>query len=224
MQQLFKQYLNVDYTYTPFIHEFTKELDVNETLILSNLLNKLYNFNKNLGVNNKNGSEYHFYYNQKDIYTNEICNISRATFQRTLKKLQDKKLINYFIDKKEGNTNYDTTYYFINTKRIRESIIKDNTFIADEKKVPKNGLKSLRGKLNTNINESDRKTCLNRHDKENKLSEDIKMLNQLQFQFNNNEISESEFNSKFQPKKKQIQEKYNIKITKDKIEKVWKIV
>lgn len=224
MQQLFKEYLNASYTYTPFIHEFTKELDINETLILSNLLNKLYNFNKNLEVNNKNGNEYYFYYNQKDIYTNEICNISRATFQRTLKKLQEKKLINYFVDKKEGNINYDTTYYFINIKRIRENIIKDNTFIADEKKVSKNSLKSSKDKLKNNIDESDRKTCLNKHDKESKLNDDINMLNQLQIQLNNNEISESEFNSKFQPKKKQIQEKYNRKIIKNKIEKVWKIV
>ena len=224
MQQLFKEYLNASYTYTQFIHEFTKELDINETLILSNLLNKLYNFNKNLEVNNKNGNEYYFYYNQKDIYTNEICNISRATFQRTLKKLQEKKLINYFVDKKEGNINYDTTYYFINITRIRENIIKDNTIIADEKKVSKNSLKSSKDKLKNNIDESDRKTCLNKHDKESKLNDDINMLNQLQIQLNNNEISESEFNSKFQPKKKQIQEKYNRKIIKNKIEKVWKIV
>lgn len=223
MQQLFKEYLNVSYTYTPFIHEFTRELDINETLILSNLLNKLYNFNKNLEVNNKNGNEYHFYYNQKDIYTNEICNISRATFQRTLKKLQDKKLINYFIDKKEGNINYDTTYYFINTKHIRENIIKDSNSIADENKVSENALKSSEKKLNKSIDKSDRKTHSIKHDKENIISEEINMLNKLQFQMNNNEISASEFNSKFQPKKKQIQEKYNIKITKDKINKVWKI-
>lgn len=210
MQQHFKPYLNTDYTYTPYVHELSDNLDTNEVLVIGNLLNKLNSFNADLTIHHAdNISRYHYYYNQKEIYTKELRSLSRSTFERTLKSLRDKGLIEYHSGKNPNGKGYDTTYFYINTGAISKLMVRDdNVPVSKKKKAEKHPKYENKANRDKDIPKS---------------SMMVRELNQIQEQYEQGKIDLMEYNALFQPLKKQIQSAYNKIIKKNNTTKLWEI-
>ncbi|MDH6307415.1 putative transcriptional regulator [Dysgonomonas sp. PFB1-18] len=210
MLQQFKPYLNTDYTYTPYVHELSDNLDTNEVLVIGNLLNKLNSFNADLTIHHTdNISRYHYYYNQKEIYTKELRSFSRSTLGRTLKSLRTKGLIECHADKNPNGKGYDTTYYFINTEAISKLMVRDDNVPVSKKNGADYLLKSK-----------------NKSNKDKDIPKSVMMvreLNEIQKRFDQGEIEQMEYNALFQPLKKQIQSACNKLITRNKTTKLWEI-
>lgn len=212
MLQHFKPYLNTDYTYTPYVHELGDRLNTNEVLVIGNLLNKLNSFNADLTIHYKNDTQrYHYYYNQKEIYTKELRSFPRSTFERTLASLSDKKLIEYSADKNPNGKGYDTTYYYIHTEAISKLMVKNESVPNLRKNKVKNVFKSKNETKQEKVGF--------------KVNPLIQELNNIQQMYDKNEIDRMEYNTLFQPLKKQIQIANNNRIIKrNNITKVWEIV
>lgn len=210
MLQLFKPYLNTDYTYTPYVHELGESLNTNEVLVIGNLLNKLNSFNADQTIYNDEAGRYHYYYNQKEIYTKELRSFSRSTFERTLKTLADKKLIEYHSGKNPNGKGYDTTYFYVNTEAISKLMVRnDNVPVLKKKKAEKRPKYESRANRDKDIPKS---------------AIMIQELNRIQEQYDRKEIDDMEYNVLFQPLKKQIQSACNNKkITRNKTTKLWEI-
>ena len=198
-----EKYFGSSYEYSPGIHEIGVVLqNPTQTLILCNLINKLSGFNEDAEVRKIYGEEYHFYFDQKNIYEREVV-MPQKTFSRNLKELSGKGLITYFTGR--NNLGYNTTYYYLHLDKIKTLFNEGCKLLGKEVKVPKNEGKQSKytPRQNTqreNRLSADKPTLKN-------IKNELKFINDLQKKLDNGQIDRNHFNSYFHPLKMKIEEK-----------------
>ena len=217
-KQPFEIYFDNTYNYTPYVYEIAVILqEPIQTLILCNLLNKLYSFNKERKIYKKYGKEYHFTYEQKAIYENEL-GIKKTRFVDNLKLLS--KYVWFDGNVKNNREGYNTTYFKLNLEAIkdlfnegRKMLGKDIKTSNNENKPPNKPHQQNKYSTAKGINKKLPELII----------KSINTINDIYTKFLNNELSEKEYKNKINPIKGLI-EQNKFKIIENKELKKWEIV
>lgn len=89
-----------------------------EWVILSDLLGKYCCIENSLKTYD-NGKQYHYYYSKEDISNNDVF-IDLKTYNRAIKRLEEKGLIKTFAGRNLKDAKKKITYFFLDIDKIRE--------------------------------------------------------------------------------------------------------
>jgi len=220
------EYLNGNYTFTPFITEIAVILqNPTQTLILSNLINKLPAYNKNADTKMIYGKEYHFSYDQNYICENEI-GLPYITFYRNLKELNKKGYVTSFKGRTKNKLGYNTTYFLLDLDKIRGLFKQGCKLLGKPIKETERENKQSNIKPHPNNISKTKPPKFTKSDASEKYHKWIitalDTINKEQIKLNDNLINQTDFNLILSPIKGQLFQN-NIKIIKDNNTNLWKI-
>lgn len=184
-KQRFEDYLNSKYNYTPYINEIGVMLPSTQTLILSNLINKLVDFNEEITLKKHYGRDYHFSFAQEKIFAKEL-GLAKQTFRDNLERLSE--YVTFFCDRPKKNSGYKTTFFYLKLDAIRELFNEGAKKLGKEKKASENENKQVNNQPQHSKYESRKGTDKN-------VTNGLNTINENYMKYLNNEISKKEFNS-----------------------------
>lgn len=105
-----------------------------EWVILSDLLGKYCCIENSLKTHD-NGKQYHYYYSKEDISNNDVF-MDLKTYNRAIKRLEEKGLIKTFAERNLKDAKKKITYFFLDMNKIREAFLQGYKVLCNKEPQP----------------------------------------------------------------------------------------
>lgn len=105
-----------------------------EWVILSDLIGKYCCIDNSLKTHD-NGKQYHYYYSKEDISNNDVF-IDLKTYNRGIKRLEEKGLIKTFAGRNLKDAKKKITYFFLDIDKIREAFLQGYNLLCNKEPQP----------------------------------------------------------------------------------------
>jgi len=202
------------YEFTSYIHEIAVMLPPTQTLILCNLLYKLYKFNEEKKIKKYDGKDYHFSYTQRKIFEDEL-GLKKTAFENNLDLLSE--YVTFFPGRVNDKLGYKTTFFYLKLDAISNLFYQGRKKLGKDKKVAENENKQAYKRPQQNKYDAAKGT--NKKYPQN-ITNGLKTINENYIKYLNSAISEREYKNTINPIKGLIQQT-GYKIIENKELKKW---